>query len=140
MVLARLRQLLLVIAAGVFVMTAMELVFVEHWNETIQLLPFALCGLGLVSLAFAYFRPSHSSLRLLRGCMVLIGLCSLIGFYEHMSINYRFWLEVYPDAAAWDLAKATVGGENPVLAPGILLLGAAIGLAAAYQHPLLDSQ
>lgn len=139
-ILARLRQILLVIAAGVFVMTGTELVFLGHWNETIQFLPFALCGLGLVSLAFVYFRPSPSSLRLLRRSMMLIGLCSLIGFYEHMALNYRFWLEVYPDAAIWDLVTATLGGENPVLAPGILLLGAAIGLAAAYQHPLLESQ
>jgi len=32
------------------------------------------------------------------------------------------------------LIKATLEGENPVLAPGILLLGAVIGLAAIYQY------
>lgn len=139
-ILARLRQFLLVLDAGVFVMTAAELFFVGHWNETIQFLPFGLCGLGLITVTLVYGRPSRTTLNLLRGSMTLIGLCSLLGFYEHMSINYRFWLEVYPGAALWDLVEATLGGETPVLAPGILILGAAIGLAAAYQHPLLESK
>ena len=138
-ILARLRQLLLAITAGVFLMTAAELFFLGHWNEVIQLLPFVLCGLGLMAVGLAYFRPTRSSLKFVRGAMILIGLCSLIGFYEYMSRNYQFWLELYPHAAAGELVKATLEGEFPVMAPGILLLGAVIGLAAVYQHPLLDT-
>jgi hypothetical protein len=40
--LMRLRQFLLVISAGAFVMTVTELFFLSHWSETIQYLPFAL--------------------------------------------------------------------------------------------------
>ena len=137
-VLARLRQFLLFIAAGIFVMTATELIFVSHWNETIQFLPFALCGLGLVTLALAYFRPGRGSVRALYWSMIVIGLCSFIGFYEHMSNNLSFWLEIQPHATTRDLIVATLNGGIPVLAPGILLLGAVIGLAAIYRHPLLE--
>ena len=42
--LGRIRQFLLVIAAAVFLMTVTELVFLSHWSETLQLLPFALSG------------------------------------------------------------------------------------------------
>jgi hypothetical protein len=139
-ILARLRQFLLVITAGIFVMTAAELFFLAHWNETIQFLPFALCGLGLIAVTLVYFRPTRTGLKLLRGSMILIGVSSLVGFYKHMAGNYRFWLELYPNAGAWDLVKATLEGEFPVLAPGILLIGAVIGLAAAYQHPLLHAE
>lgn len=121
-------------------MTAAELFFVGHWNETIQLLPFVLCGLGLTVVALGYFRPTPTGLKLLRGIMILIALCSLIGFYEHMAGNYRFWLELYPNVGSWDLVKEALQGEFPALAPGILLLGAVIGLTAVYQHPLLEAK
>lgn len=139
-VLTKLRQYLLIIAAGIFVMTVTELFFLSHWNETIQFLPFALSGLGLVTLAFAYFRPTRGILNGMRWSMLVIAACSLIGFYEHMVINYQFWLEIKPDATTWELIKATLEGGNPVLAPGILMLGAVIGLMALYKHPLLETK
>jgi len=139
-VLAKLRQYLLIISAGVFVMTVTELFFLSHWNETIQILPFALSGLGLITLALAYFRPSHGTLNTLRWSMFVIAACSLIGFYEHMLNNYGFWLEIKPSATTWELLKATLEGANPVLAPGILMLGAVIALMAIYKHPLLGTK
>ena len=138
--LARIRQFLLIIAAGVFVMTVTELFFLSHWSETIQLLPFALSGLGLITLALAYFRPSPMTIKFLQWAMVLIGLCSLIGIYEHMSNNLGFQMEIRPNATTWELILATLEGANPVLAPGILALGAAIGWTAAYQYFPLDQK
>lgn len=137
-VLAKLRQFLLIISAGVFVMTVTELVFIGHWNQTIQFLPFALSGLGLITLGFAYFRPSRTSISFMRLSMVVIGVCSFIGFYEHMLNNFTFWLDIQPNATAWELIVATFNGGIPILAPGILLLGAVIGLASIYQHPALQ--
>jgi len=61
-ILERLRQFLLIISAGVFIMTVTELTFLSHWSETIQFLPFALSALGLITLAFAYFRPSRETI------------------------------------------------------------------------------
>ena len=138
--LARLRQFLLVIAAGVYVMTVTELVFLSHWSETIQLLPFLLSAWGLITLALAYFRPSPRTINILRWSMIAIGLCSLIGIYEHMANNLGFQMEIQPNAAPWELMVATFEGANPVLAPGILMLGAAIGWTAAYQHPALEQK
>lgn len=138
--LARLRQFLLIISAGVFIMTVTELLFLSHWTETIQILPFVLSGLGLVTLAFAYFRPSRGTLTVMRLSMIVIALCSFIGFYEHMANNLAFRIEIQPNATTWELIRATLEGANPVLAPGILLLGAVIGMAAMYQHPMLKAQ
>jgi hypothetical protein len=139
-ILRRIRQFLLVIAAGVFVMTVTELLFLSHWSETVQLLPFALSAVGLVTLALAYFRPSPRTIHLLRRSMIVIGSCSLIGIYEHMANNLGFRMEIQPNATFLELALATVEGANPVLAPGILALGAAIGWTAAYQHPALEQK
>ena len=137
-ILARLRQFLLILSGGVFGMTVVELIFVSHWNKSIQYLPFPLCGLGLVMLGLAYFRPSRATVSALRVSLYIIGVCSLIGFHQHMWTNYSFWREIQPEASTWELIVATVNGGVPVLAPGILLLGALIGLTAIYRHPLLD--
>ena len=137
-VLARLRQFLLFISAGVFIMTVTELFFLNHWSETIQFLPFVLSGLGLLTLCLAYFRPSLGTIIALRWSMIVIAACSLIGVYEHMANNLGFRMEIQPNATTWDLILATLEGANPVLAPGILMLGAVIGLAAVYQHPALE--
>jgi hypothetical protein len=137
-VLARLRQFLLIISAGVFIMTVTELFFLSHWSETIQFLPFVLSGLGLITLALAYFRPGRGTMTLLRWSMIIIAACSLIGVYEHMANNLGFQMEIQPNATTWELILATLEGANPVLAPGILMLGAVIGVAATYQHAALE--
>jgi hypothetical protein len=136
--LARIRQFLLIISAGVFIMTVTELFFLSHWTETIQLLPFLLSGWGLIVLSLAYFRPNTMTINILRWSMIVIGLCSLIGIYEHMANNLGFQMEIQPNATSWELIMATFEGANPVLAPGILTLGAAIGWTAAYQHSALE--
>ena len=135
--LLRLRQFLIIISSGVFVMTVIELFFLSHWTEWIQYLPFALSGLGLVTLGLAYFRPTRGTLLVLRWSMIIIALCSLIGFYEHMENNFELNKEIRPNATAQQSIVATLEGANPVLAPGILTLGAVIGLAATYQHQVL---
>lgn len=88
--LAQLRRFLLIISAAVFVMTGTELVFLGHWNEWIQFLPFVLSAAGCITLARVYFRPSHFNIATMRWIMTVIGMCSLIGFYEHISNNYQF--------------------------------------------------
>ncbi len=132
--LARIRQFLLIISAGVFVMTVTELFFLSHWTETIQILPFVLSGWGLIALLLTYLRPSPAALKFLRWSMIVIGLCSLIGIYEHISNNLGFQMEIQPNSTTWELILATLKGANPVLAPGILMLGAAIGWTAVYQQ------
>jgi len=139
-ILANLRKFLLIIAAGIFVMTVTELFFLSHWQVTIQFLPFALSALGLITLTLAYFRPTHKTITTTRWSMLFIAACSFIGFYEHMANNYSFFLDIKPSATAWDLIKATFEGANPVLAPGILMLGAVVALTAIYKHPLLETK
>ena len=138
--LAQLRQFLLIISAGVFVMTVAELFFLEHWNFTIQFLPFALSALGLLTSALTFFRPSQKVVKFTQWSMIIIAVCSLIGFYEHMMGNLTFWQEIQPVATTWELVVATFKGGIPVLAPGILTLGGAIGWVATYKHPSLISK
>jgi hypothetical protein len=138
-VLMQVRRFLLIISAGVFAMTVLELTFLGHWSVIIQYLPFALSGLGMITLALAYFRPGRGTLTAMRWSMILIGACSFIGFYEHMVNNYTFRVEVQPGATTWELIRATLEGANPVLAPGILLFAAVLGWLATYRDERLSN-
>jgi hypothetical protein len=137
--LAQIRKILLFISAGIFVMTVAELIFLGHWDLTIQYLPFVLIVLGLVASVLAFFRPTRRVIRFTQWSMIVIAVCSLIGFYQHMAGNLTFWQEIEPDATTWELIVATLEGGIPVLAPGILTLGGVIGWTATYKHPALDN-
>jgi len=120
-------------------MTIAELFFLEHWNFTIQYLPFALCALGLAAAGFTYFRPSRGTIKFAAWSMSIIAVLSFIGVYEHMAGNFTFWREIQPDATAWELIVEMFKGGIPVAAPGILTLGGVIGLAAIYKHSALET-
>jgi len=137
LVVQRLRRFLLVLAGSLCIGTVVELLLVEHREDLVQLIPFVLCGLGLIAVLAALFRPQRATLRGLQIVMGLNILGSLFGVYEHVEHNMAFALEIRPNtttsAAFWD----ALSGANPLLAPGILALAAMLALAATYYHPAL---
>ncbi len=139
-VLARLRTFLLLLATGLCVGALVELWAVDHTEEPLQWVPFILCGLGLVALAVALLRPQRGVLLTLRGVMALMVLGSLLGVYEHVAGNIAFAQEIRPNTTGIALLLAGFTGANPLLAPGMLAIGALIALAATYYHPALASR
>ena len=133
-VLSRLRRFLLAFSALLLGGSLVELFLVEHTEDAVQLVPFFLCGLGAVAALNALFRPRRATLLWLRGCMTLVIVGSLFGVYEHVSNNLAFQKEVNPNAAGGELLRGALGGGNPLLAPGILAVAAALALAAAYRY------
>lgn len=134
-VLARLRRFLLATAALLFAGTVAELVLVEHTEDAAQWVPFALCGLGFASAAAAFFRPRRVVLWALRAAALLAAGGSLYGVYEHVAGNLALLREVYPTATGGEVLWGALDGGNPLLAPGVLTLAAALALAATYRHP-----
>ena len=139
-VLFRLRQFLLVMSALLFVGTLVELWLTNHSETFVQLIPFALCGLGFVAIFLALLRPRRAVLLGLRVCMGLVVLGSFIGVYLHLEGNLGFHRELHPNASTGDLLMGALGGANPLLAPGVLALTAALAIAATYYHPSLRAQ
>jgi hypothetical protein len=137
LILLRLRQFLLVVSALLLLGTLAELWLINHTEDPVQLIPFALCGLGLVAVFSALVRPRRAALLGLRVCMGLVVLGSLVGVYLHLESNLGFHRELHPNASNADLLWGTLGGANPLLAPGILALTAALAIAATYYHPAL---
>jgi hypothetical protein len=136
-VLSRLRQFLLGMSALLFVGALVELWLINHTEDPVQLIPFALCGLGLVAVLVVMLRPHRAALLALRVCMGLVVLGSFLGVYLHLEGNLGFHRELHPNASTGNLLMGTLGGANPLLAPGILALTAALAVAATYYHPSL---
>ncbi|HEU4595174.1 MAG TPA: hypothetical protein VFS10_08375 [Pyrinomonadaceae bacterium] len=133
-VLARLRRFLLAFSVLLLGGSLVELFLVEHTEDAVQLIPFALCGLGALAALAALFKPRRATLLALRACMLLVVAGSLFGIYQHVSHNYAFQQEVNPNATGGELLRGALGGANPLLAPGILAVAAVLALAAAYRH------
>lgn len=139
LVLSRLRRFMLGTSGLLFAGTVAELLLVDHAESFTQLIPFALCGLGLLAAAAALFRPRRAALLALRVVSALAALGSLYGVYEHVAGNVALQREVNPNAAGFEFLMGALDGGNPLLAPGVLTLAAALALAATYRHPALSS-
>lgn len=130
--LSRLRTFLFLLAAALFVGTIAELIAAKHWQEPLQLAPFALCGLGLGALATAWRRPLGRTVWAVRALMGGIALGSLLGVYEHIGGNLEFAHELQPNARGWALWRSALTGRDPLFASGVLAVGAAVAIAATY--------
>jgi hypothetical protein len=134
LVLARLRRFLLATSAALLAGTVVELLLVDHTEDFEQWIPFALCGLGITAVLVALLRPRRGVLLTLRAWAWLAAAGALYGVYEHVSGNLALQREVNPSATGSELLWGALDGGNPLLAPGVLALAAALTLAAVYKH------
>jgi hypothetical protein len=139
-VLARLRRFLLVFSVLLLGGSLVELFLVEHTEDAVQLIPFALCGLGALSALAALLKPGRATMWALRVCMLLVVAGSLFGVYEHVTHNFEFQKEVNPNATTGEMVRGALGGGNPLLAPGILAAAAVLALAATYRQETMDAE
>lgn len=119
--------------------TIAELVASKHYQDPIQLIPFALCIVGLVLTLRAWWRPTATISRWawIFMAVTLIGTCW--GIYEHVQANLEFVHETRRHATMWETIVAAHQGSDPVLTPGALALTAAlviIGLALPITSPV----
>jgi hypothetical protein len=105
-------------------------------EETHQLIPFAVCAAGVVTVALAVIRPGRPTLMLLRAVMLMAVVTSLLGMYYHVSGNVGFELEIRPNDGTSDVFLDALKGANPFLAPGILALAGVIVLLAVWYQPV----
>jgi hypothetical protein len=134
---AGLRRFLLGAAAASSVAIPVELLLQGHTESPVQALPFVACAVGLLGAATFARRPGRRSARLLRLAAGLGALLGAFGTFEHLEHNYAFEAEIRPSAPAADLVLAALTGASPPLAPGALVLVAALLFAATWRHPAL---
>lgn len=131
----RLRLFLAALSALLFVGTVAELLSVKHYGDRVQLIPFAMCGIGFGLVLLSWWNPSPGMVKGTRAVMALIALSSLIGVYEHIQGNLGFAREVHPHASTTALLKSALTGRDPLMAPGILAVAAILAIAATFAVP-----
>jgi hypothetical protein len=138
-ILSRLQRFLLVLSILLFCGTVVELLLVNHKEDFVQLIPFVLCGMGVIAASLMLFRPRRSTVLTVRVCMILVVSGSVFGIYEHLTNNITFQREIKPNAPMTDVLVSAIAGGNPLLAPGTLAIAAVLALAATYYHPALSA-
>jgi hypothetical protein len=138
-VLRRLQQFLLLLAALLFGGTLLELWLVNHTKDAVQWLPFGLCFLGMLTTFAVLWRKSNATVRALRWCMALVILGSIFGIFEHIYNNLEFAREIHPNASTRELLMKSLGGANPLLAPGMLAVAGLLALAATYGYQQVET-
>jgi hypothetical protein len=130
--LVRLRRfLLLTLMVGIVGMN-LELLFIGHVEDRLQLSPVVLLTVGAMALAWHSMRPSRTSARGVQLLMVLFVASGVVGIGLHYRGNREFEREMYPTMAGMELVRQTLSGATPVLAPGSMALLGLVGLAAVH--------
>lgn len=120
-------------AAGTFI----ELLFLEHFEETVQFAPLAAILAGAVVLAAALWRPGPRTVAIARWTMLLLVLVAAIGVVLHFRSNVAFELEMEPDTRGARLVWLALHGATPSLAPGALAQLGLVGFLFTLGHPAL---
>ena len=118
--------IVLVSASGTFI----ELLLLEHFEETYQLIPLVLLGAALIATVGMLIKPLKPMVTAFR---VVMGLClvsALVGIFLHYRANVEFVLERHPNYAGFTLFKEAMMGALPALAPGAMVQVSLIGLLA----------
>lgn len=130
------RFLLWIVLAGI-VGLGIELVLLEHFEETLQWIPLVLLALGLAAGGALAIRASRATVRALQVVSVLYLAAGTLGLWLHFDGNMEFEREDDPSAATAVLVRRAIFGATPLLAPGALAQLGLIGLCIGYRHPAL---
>jgi hypothetical protein len=129
--LARLTNLLYGLAAVMFGGTILELLAAKHYQDPVQLIPFALCGAGLIAVLLAWQRPGWATVQGLRSLMLVTAAATLLGIWKHIEGNIGFIHEMHPGTTGWPLLMGALTGRAPLLASGVLA-AATTAIAATF--------
>lgn len=130
------RFLLWIVLAGI-VGLGVELVLLEHFDETLQWIPLVLLVAGLAAAVALALRASRATVRALQAVSVLYIAAGTLGFWLHFDGNMEFEREDDPSAPTAVLVRRAIFGATPLLAPGALAQLGLIGLCIGYRHPAL---
>ncbi|MEO1653639.1 MAG: hypothetical protein AAFU64_08845, partial [Bacteroidota bacterium] len=107
--------------------TAMELYLLDHYEDTLQLIPLLCIGLSLLVFIILLFQKTKFLRLAFQILMVLTALSGMVGAYLHFQANFEFEQEMKPTAGIWDLLTESLSGALPTLAPGSMIVLALIG-------------
>jgi hypothetical protein len=134
----RIRRFLLLLLTIGLAGVATELVALQHYEDPWQILPFALIGACLSTIAWHALSESWASAQTLRLLMAMMIAAGAIGITLHYRGNLEFQLESNPELKGWELMRRILHAKAPpALAPAAMAQLGLIGLIYLYRHPSL---
>jgi hypothetical protein len=135
------RRLLLALLAFGLVGTTVDLVLLEHYEDSWQLVPLFLLAVSLVAIVAYLATRSAGSVRLIQLMMVLLIVSGLIGFGLHYGGNLEIQMDMDPTLSQWELFKKVMHAKAPpALAPASMAQLGLLGLVYTYRHPALRKE
>jgi hypothetical protein len=133
-----LRRLALALTAFGLVMTTVDLVFLEHYEEAVMLAPLAVNAVALAAVVLHAIGGSAATVRILQFAMLALLVTSAVGVVLHYRGSLEFQIDMDPTLSASELFwKVMHMKAPPTLAPGALAQLGLLGLLATYRHPAL---
>lgn len=132
----KVKRILLLAFAFMAIGTLFELYLLEHFEDTLQLIPILCIGTSILIMLILFLKRTTIVKNLFKITLVLTALSGFVGVYLHLNANYEFELEMQPTAHHWDLFVESLSGAFPALAPLSMIILALIG----YSYLLLINQ
>lgn len=118
--------------------SGVELILLEHYEDTWQYLPLVLFAAAIVILCWNLLAPSAPSVRTLRGLMSLFVITGILGVGLHFRGAAEFQAELDPGQSRWSLVNKSLHAKAPpVFAPGLMVQVGLLGLVSTFRHPAL---
>ena len=130
---------------GAVIVTAAELMFLQHWNGTLQLMPWVALLAAAVGIVVIAVRPGRAAVRIARVLGVVALTLGGIGVLVHVISNYDagvldyHYTDTWPTMSGlerWWLAATGAVGPTPPLAPAALAFAALLLLLASVRVPI----
>ena len=132
----KVKQVLLVALLFMMVGTTMELYLLDHYEDSLQLIPILCLGASLLVMLLLLFLKLKVLVRIFQFLMVATALSGVYGTYLHLQANFEFEQEMKPTADTWSLFVESLSGALPTLAPASMIVLALIG----YSYLILIKQ
>lgn len=123
----KVRKLIILAILFMALGTGLELYLLDHYEDTLQLIPILSILLALLAFALLLFSRSKKTEMAYKVVLVINSLSGLVGTFLHLRANYEFESEMKPTADSWSVFVESLSGALPALAPGNMILFALIG-------------
>jgi hypothetical protein len=135
-----LRRLLLWLLLFGLAGVAIDLTLLGHYEDARMVLPFLAIAIAAAGAIARLARPSAATIRWLRASMVPMMAAGAAGAYLHYAGGLEFQKDLDPTLSRWQLLwKVLHMQAPPMLAPGMLVQFALLGLASTYRDPLTEA-
>ena len=127
-----------ILLAFVFMMVGIvsELYLLEHYEDTLQLIPILCIGVALITMIILHVKRTNFVSKFFQFILIAIAMSGIYGVFLHLNANYEFEQEMKPTASGWDLFTESLSGALPTLAPLSMIILALLG----YSYLILINQ